>query len=334
MRKRSHRQRRRHRSLLAKRAPRPASWAALAVVVLALGGAMAAPLLGRHLGQDESGAGQVLGRTDDPIVIEGFAGPESVRFDRARGVWYVGNFNGSGNARDDNGLISRVLADGTLDTLTFVDGGRDDVTLHAPRGMYVVGDTLWVCDVDAIRGFDTRTGAFVAAVDMTRWDPGFLNDIAADDSGSLYVTDTGRQRIYRIRGREATIALEDSVLGMPNGIAWHPGERRFIVVPFDGSRTLLAWRPGQPPEPWRTLPSGGRYDGVEILRDGRVVLASQTDSSVYVLAADPEADRDSVRVRIRVQGAPADLGVDENGGRIGVPYIARNLIELWPLERP
>jgi hypothetical protein len=37
------------------------------------------------------------------------------------------------------------------------------VTLHAPRGMSIVGDTLWVADADAVRGFDRRSGAPLAA---------------------------------------------------------------------------------------------------------------------------------------------------------------------------
>lgn len=311
------------------RAPKAASLAALSVVAVALlASAVAAPLLGRHTSEP---APVHYPAPDDPIVLEGFSGPESVRFDPAQGVWFVGNWNGPASALDDNGMISRVLADGTLDTLAFIAGGRDGATLHAPRGMTIVGDTLWVADVDAVRGFHTRSGELLAAVDMTRWEPGFLNDIAADDSGTLYVTDTGRDRIYRIAGLESAIALEDSVLDSPNGITWNAGESRFVIVPFGGSRTLLAWSPGSAPEPWRTLPTGGRYDGVEIMRDGRVVIASQTDSSIYVLAADATLDADSVQNRIRLEGAPADIGVDEAAGRVGVPYVARNLIELWPL---
>lgn len=314
-----------------RRVPRAVSWAVAGLVVLALGAAVAAyePRDDRLLA-----APPPPGGAENPLVVEGFAGPESVKFDQARGVWYVGNFNGPGSARDNNGMISRVRADGTLDNLTFIEGGAGGTTLHAPRGMTVVGDTLWVCDVDAIRAFDARTGAQLAAVDMTRWEPGFLNDVAADDDGTLYVTDTGRDRIYRVQDLTATVALEDSVLNRPNGITWNSEERSFVVVPSGGSRDLLSWRPGSAPEVWRTLPSGGRYDGVEILRDGRVVLASQTDSSVYVLSADAAEDADSVGTRIRVAGSPADLGVDEIGERIVVPYIARNLVEFWRIPAP
>lgn len=305
--------------------PRAVSWAAMAIVV---GAITAAPLLG--VGGPESGVPEPR-EPYDPIVVTGFSGPESVRFDAQQGVWFVGNWNGPASATDNNGMISVVRADGTLDTLDFISGGRDGATLHAPRGMTIVGDTLWVTDVDAIRGFHRRTGEFLAAVDMTRWEPGFLNDIAADDSGTLYVTDTGRNRIYRVRDMQSSIALEDSTLGRPNGITWHAREGVFVVVPFGGSRTLMSWRAGGELEPWRTLPSGGRYDGVEVLRDGRVVVASQADSSVYVLPAESSGSTGEALVRIGLEGAPADLGVDDAAGRVAVPYVARDLIELWPL---
>ena len=89
--------------------PRAVSWAAMAVVVAAI---TAAPLLG--VNGPESGASE-LRRPYDPIVVGGFSGPESVRFDPHQGVWFVGNWNGPANATDNNGMISRVRADGTLE---------------------------------------------------------------------------------------------------------------------------------------------------------------------------------------------------------------------------
>ena len=44
-------------------------------------------------------------------VWEGFAGPESVRYDPDQDVWFVANFNGAGGERDANGFISRVSAE-------------------------------------------------------------------------------------------------------------------------------------------------------------------------------------------------------------------------------
>ena len=37
--------------------------------------------------------------------------------------------------------------------------GRDDANDNGPKGMALVGDTLWVADVDAVRAFNRKTGA-------------------------------------------------------------------------------------------------------------------------------------------------------------------------------
>lgn len=55
----------------------------------------------------------------------------------------------------------------------------------------IVGDTLWVADIDAMRAFNKRTGAVIATVDLRPRGAVFLNDVAAGPDGALYITDTG-----------------------------------------------------------------------------------------------------------------------------------------------
>ena len=81
--------------------------------------------------------------TSPPLATrEGFSGPEAVRYDPDQDVYFVGNFNGSGAALDNNGFISRMSPDGEIAQLRLIAGGTGGVTLHAPRGMTIVGDTL------------------------------------------------------------------------------------------------------------------------------------------------------------------------------------------------
>ncbi|MGH7481627.1 MAG: hypothetical protein ACRELV_05685, partial [Longimicrobiales bacterium] len=161
--------------------------------------------------------------------VTGLDGPEAVRYDPDQDVYFIANFSGGGNEADDDGFIARVrAADGEFVDPRFIDGARPDVTLHAPRGMAIVGDTLWAADVDAVRGFDRRTGETLATVDFSDRDVGFLNDVAAADDGTLYVTDTGRNLIWRIRAGRIDIAYEGDALGSPNGITRRDGG--FVVV--------------------------------------------------------------------------------------------------------
>src|SRR5919109_2590834 len=179
--------------------------------------------------------------------------PESAHYDSDLDVWFVSNINGNPTAKDNNGFISRIAPNGKVYSIKFIEGGKKGVTLNAPKGMAVVGDTLWVADLDAVRVFNKRTGTPITSVKV----PGarFLNDAAADPNGAIYVTDTGvipdpktglkhvgPDRVYEVKGRSATVALESPQLAGPNGIAWAKDEDAFVIVPFFGS-SIFAWKP-------------------------------------------------------------------------------------------
>ena len=258
------------------------------------------------------------------ISVSGLSGPEAVRYDPDQDVYFISNFNGE-PAGDANGFITRARADGTIESLRFMVG-TSAAPLHGPRGMFITGDTLWVADADGVHLFHRRTGAQLRFADFRSFSPGFLNDIAQGPDGGIYITDTGRPRVYRIAGRSITIAIEDSALGMPNGITWDAANSRFL---------LASWRPGQPVRAWdgRTTVTalgasgGGRNDGIEIV-NGRVLIASQADSSINVLAGG------AARPYIRVPGAPADIGVDTRRSRVAVPYVDLDRVDIWALPRP
>jgi sugar lactone lactonase YvrE len=255
-----------------------------------------------------------------------FSQPEAVRYDPDQDVYFVGNWGpGAPDAKDNNGYISRMTPDGKVEQLKFVAGGTAGATLNAPRGMFIVGDTLWVVDADAVRAFNRRTGAPLATADFSAYKLGFLNDIAASPDGE-YVTDTGTNQIYRIAGGRVTVALRDSALGGPNGITWDAQGRKFIVVPW-GASVIKGWVPGS-----KTLSDIGRsaatkFDGVEILSGDRVLVSSQSDSSLHVFAGG--ADHSI----IHTGGAPADIAIDTKRNRVAVPFVDRNMVEIWDLPR-
>src|SRR5262245_27427049 len=70
-------------------------------------------------------------------TVKDLKNPESVRWDPELRVWFVSNINGESEAKDNNGFISRLKADGSVDSLQFIAGGRNKVTLNAPKGMAI-----------------------------------------------------------------------------------------------------------------------------------------------------------------------------------------------------
>jgi sugar lactone lactonase YvrE len=257
-------------------------------------------------------------------AVGGFDGPEGVRYDAEQDVFFVGNLTGDSDSLDNSGFISRVRPDGTIEQLRFIAGGVGGVTLHAPRGMVIHGDTLWAVDADALRGFDRRSGAPLAVVDLRALDPGFPNDVTVGGDGALYLTDTGRRRIHRVTNGRAEQIIESRALGGPNGITWDQLGGRFLVASYFEGKDLLAWQPGGAP---RALArgTGGGYDGVEIIGLDSVLVASQNDSSLQLFTAG------AGRPWLKLRGEPADIGVNLARRIVAVPFVGRDTVEFFRL---
>lgn len=270
------------------------------------------------------------------VSTTGFSTPESVRYDEMQDLFFVSNINGNPSMKDDNGYISRMKADGNVDSVQFIAGGRDGVTLNAPKGMAIIAETLWVADIDVARAFNTRTGAAIATVDMKKMGATFLNDVVIGPDGSVYITDTGirfdrkggmthpgRDRVYRISGRTPKIVVDAGSIGAPNGIAWDKTKDRFMIAPFNAP-PIYWWKMGDI-QPTALVTGPGGYDGLEILADGRILVSSWADSAIHVF------DGDSRKVLIPGKPAPADFGIDTKRNRIAIPLFNDNAVEIWQL---
>ena len=56
-------------------------------------------------------------------------------------------------------------------------------------------------------------------------------------------------------------------------------------------------------------------------------MASQADTSLHVV------QEGTSRAYVRVEGRPADIGLDVNRMRVAVPYIALDQVDIWQLPR-
>lgn len=288
-----------------------------------------------HAQEAEDEGPALTSRSELVASVSGFETPEAVRYDPAADVYFVSSIVGGPGTKDGAGFISRVGADGTVQSLRFIESGKNGVTLNAPKGMALTGDTLWVADIDVVRGFHRTTGAPLATVDLAPNGAIFLNDIAIGPDGARYVTDTGitfdtagemihtgPDRIFRVEGTSVTVAAEGAALGLPNGIAARPSGG-FVLAP-NGMTTVQRWSgPGGVPETEAEGP--GSYDGVEVLADGRLLISSWADSTVY------EVRESVMRPLVHGVNSPADIGVDTRRGNVAIPLFLENRVEIWSI---
>lgn len=274
-----------------------------------------------------------------PVAVDvanvGLAVPEAVMHDPAADVYLVSNINGLPADRDDNGFISRLNPSGEVATLKWIDGAADNVTLHAPKGMALRNDTLFVTDIDAVRLFDRASGTPLGAWALEG--AAFLNDLAVGPDGTLYVTDTGveatpaglapngKDGVYRREGDRWVAIVTGAGLGNPNGILAESGGLTIVTFvsgevyglnPATGERTVLA------------KPEHGGLDGVVRLPDGSLLIGSWGASGIYRL--DPSG-------AFTMQGtdtipSPADLGLDGVRNVLLIPDFTADRVLLRPLR--
>ena len=304
-----------------------------AVLLVACGG-------GRDAGQSGEAADSTAAADSAPaatiaLTVNLLEAPEAARFDPELGVYFVANINGSPLGKDGNGFISRLTRDGKVDSLKFIAGGRGGAVLNAPKGMAISGDTLWVADIDAARAFDKRSGKPILTVTLAGR-ARFLNDAVVGPDGAIYMTDTGvaddgkggmahpgPDQVFRIENRKATVVLTFADKPGPNGITWDSAGSRFVIVPF-GAKSIFQWAPGDSSA--RVIAEGpGMMDGVEPLGDGRLLITSWADSSLFVL------DAGKITRLLGGLPGPADIGFDRERGRIAVPSLTDNRLEFVDL---
>ena len=140
--------------------------------------------------------------------------PESVIYDQANNVLYTANINGQPAGKDGNGSIGRVALDGKVEEAEWVLGGLD-----APKGMGLHKGLLYVADLTKVAVIDVKTGKIVRNIEAPG--AGMLNDLTIDAQGVVYVSDSGKPKVYRITNNKAEVWIENPDLQKPNGLLAH-----------------------------------------------------------------------------------------------------------------
>jgi hypothetical protein len=238
-----------------------------------------------------------------------------VYFDATNNVLYVSNIDGQGDQRDGKGSIGKVSLDGKIIATDWVPG------LNAPKGLALVKNTLWVADLDELVTIDITKGKITNHIKI----PGaiFLNDVAADSKGAIYVTDSRKKQLWKVDGGKPSMLLDSTQLQGPNGVLVY---NKDIYVLDNGS--LLKMGKGRSVEKI-AQDMEGHTDGVENVQ-GNEFIVSCWQGVIYYVNGDGSTQK-LIDTR-QDQVNSADLGYDAKTKMVYVPTFFRNKIVAYQLK--
>ena len=189
---------------------------------------------------------------------KGLKVPESVMYDEKNQVLYVSNINGKPTLKNNKGFITKIGLAGSILNLDWVTG------LNAPKGMGIFGDVLYVTDIDRVLGIQITTGTIIETWNVQGAQ--FLNDIAIDAHGTVFISDMKTQTIHSITaGQLDTFLVLDYT--RPNGLLMR-GKTLLVgtaqgIVGIDTLDKSIALE----------IEHQGGIDGIKPVGDGRFIVS-------------------------------------------------------------
>ena len=260
--------------------------------------------------------------------VSGLANPESAVADPKAGIIYVSQVDGKPDGKDGKGGIATVSLDGKKVNLTWSASG-----FNAPKGLALSGGKLFVSDIDQLHEVDTKDGKILKSYPAK--DAKFLNDVAADSAGNVFVSDMATNTIWRLSGGKFEVWLNDAKLENPNGLLVEGGALRVASwgVMTDGFATKV---PGHlmsvalDSKAISNVGDGkpfGTLDGLEQLGGGAYLVSDWMSGKVLKFGADSK-----VSVLLELGQGAADFGYDAASKTIYVPQMMKGVLQAYKVE--
>lgn len=239
--------------------------------------------------------------------------PESVLYDKKANLLYVSNIEGQPWEKDGKGSIGKIGTDGKIIEAEWVTG------LHAPKGMGMHQNNLYVADMDRVVVIDINTGIIVNTIEVKEAQT--LNDISVDKSGVVYVSDSRGKKIFRIENDMPALWI-DSLKG-PNGVLVM-GKDVYVLdqgamYKIDKNKKMTKVTEGME----------GGTDGIENV-EGNDFIVSTWGGVIYYVKEDGKMETllDTREQKINA----ADIGYDAKNRIVYVPTFWKNSVAAYQLK--
>jgi len=239
--------------------------------------------------------------------------PESALPYKKGGVIFVSNIDGKPAEKDGKGSVGKVGYDGKIIVTDWVSG------LNAPKGMGIYKNNLYVADLSEVVVIDIKQGKIINKIPVEG--ATFLNDIAVDDKGAVYVSDTRKFTVHKIENGVATLYLDK--LRAPNGVYCDKDTLYVLdkgyLLKVDKNKQITTVAEGMDPS----------TDGLEKVVDGEFLVTCWAGIGYYVKADGSKQvlfDNRSKKIN------SADIGFDKKTRIVYVPTFYGNKIVAYQLK--
>lgn len=191
--------------------------------------------------------------------------PESVIYDATNDVYYATCIGVGRKADfDGDGYIAKIGPNGEIINNNWIKN------LDDPKGLALVGSTLYATDLNKLVSVDVNTGeTTIEIVEGAQ----YLNDAASTPDGDVLLTDSDLNTVFLISKGVTTVVIADTTIGRLNGI-FHEADRNILTGFRSGQ--LFA----QSGSDLKMLANGVKTaDGVEAIGEGYFV--SCWDGHIY-----------------------------------------------------
>ncbi len=245
--------------------------------------------------------------------------PESVLIDPEQKVLYVSNVNLNPWEKDGNGFVSKMDMQGNILELKWIEG------LNAPKGMGILGSSLFIADIDEVVEVYIETGEIMNKTEFD--DEPQLNDISVGPDGVIYVSGSNSQKIYALENGKVNVYFEGKEGERFNGLY---GEKdRMLLITSAGSQFKAIDHDTK--EVKIIAENMGHGDAIAPVGDGGYLTTSWAGKIFYVSASGETTTLSDTEA---LEENAADLAYSVENKTLYVPTFFKNKVKAYKLIMP
>lgn len=255
---------------------------------------------------------------------ENLSHAESVAYSSDSNLLYV---SVQGEQEPGDGSIATLNLDGSLNDIAFAPG------LNNPKGIAISGDRLYVSDATQLVEIDLGNGNVLNR--YSAGDEKFLNDVAIDATGNVYVSDMGSSSIYRLSTNGIYEKwLTSPELENPNGLlvvdnilyvaSWGLPESA-NAEGFTQGRFLKVDMSSKKISQITQLPQGN-LDGLQVFDDQHFLISEWRKGLIYKISKSGE-----VELFFTSEFSVGDILYLKDKKLLALPLNRQNKVQLYQL---